>query len=128
MIFFQSNWFNYLGIKVALDSKVQYPAACNAIETLLIHKDIAKEFLSKAIPIFDSQKIELRGDSKSISFGVKLSAESQDLKYNGEYTQTIIGDNTTIREYVTIHKGTLDKKVTKIGSNCLLMSYVHGIA
>ncbi len=77
-----------LGIKVALDSKVQYPAACNAIETLLIHKDIAKEFLSKAIPIFDSQKIELRGDSKSISFGVKLSAESQD--WNTEYLDLIL--------------------------------------
>ena len=77
-----------LGIKVALDSKVQYPAACNAIETLLIHKDIAKEFLSKAIPIFDSQKIELRGDSKSISFGVKLSAESQD--WSTEYLDLIL--------------------------------------
>ena len=77
-----------LGIKVALDSKVQYPAACNAIETLLIHKDIAKEFLSKAIPIFDSQKIELRGDLKSISFGVKLSAESQD--WSTEYLDLIL--------------------------------------
>ena len=77
-----------LGIKVALDSKIQYPAACNAVETLLIHKDIAKEFLSKAIPIFDSQKIELRGDSKSISFGVKLSAESQD--WNTEYLDLIL--------------------------------------
>ena len=77
-----------LGIKVALDSKVQYPAACNAVETLLIHKDIAKEFLSKAIPIFDSQKIELRGDSKSISFGVKLSAESQD--WSTEYLDLIL--------------------------------------
>ena len=77
-----------LGIKVALDSKVQYPAACNAVETLLIHKDIAKEFLSKAIPIFDSKKIELRGDSKSISFGVKLSAESQD--WSTEYLDLIL--------------------------------------
>ena len=77
-----------LGIKVALDSKVQYSAACNAVETLLIHKDIAKEFLSKAIPIFDSQKIELRGDSKSISFGVKLSAESQD--WSTEYLDLIL--------------------------------------
>ena len=77
-----------LGIKVALDSKVQYPAACNAVETLLIHKDIAKEFLSKAIPIFDSQKIELRGDSKSISFGVTLSAESQD--WSTEYLDLIL--------------------------------------
>ena len=77
-----------LGIKVALDSKVQYSAACNAVETLLIHKDIAKEFLSKAIPIFDSQKIELRGDLKSISFGVKLSAESQD--WSTEYLDLIL--------------------------------------
>ena len=57
--------------------------------------------------------------------GAIISADSQDLKYNGEYATTVIGDNTTIREYVTIHKGTSDKKTTKIGSNCLLMSYVH---
>jgi UDP-N-acetylglucosamine acyltransferase len=57
--------------------------------------------------------------------GAIISAESQDLKYNGEYATTIIGDNTTIREYVTIHKGTADKKTTIIGKNCLLMSYVH---
>ena len=43
----------------------------------------------------------------------------------GKYAITEIGDNTTVREYVTIHKGTLDKKTTKVGSNCLLMSYVH---
>jgi len=77
-----------LGIKVALDSKIQYPAACNAVETLLIHKDIAKEFLSKAIPIFDSKKIELRGDSKSVSFGVELSADSQD--WSTEYLDLIL--------------------------------------
>ena len=77
-----------LGIKVALDSKTQYPAACNAIETLLIHKDIAKEFLSKAIPIFDSKKIELRGDAKSVSLGVKLSADSQD--WGTEYLDLIL--------------------------------------
>ena len=57
--------------------------------------------------------------------GAIISADSQDLKYNGEYATTVIGDNTTIREYVTIHKGTSDKKTTKIGNNCLLMSYVH---
>ena len=77
-----------LGIKVALDSKTQYPAACNAIETLLVHKDIAKEFLSKAIPIFDSKKIELRGDAKSVSLGVKLSADSQD--WGTEYLDLIL--------------------------------------
>ena len=67
-----------LGIKVALDSKIQYPAACNAIETLLIHKGIAKEFLMKAIPVFESNNVELRGDAKSASFGVQISADSKD--------------------------------------------------
>ena len=65
------------------------------------------------------------GNNCKIFPGAIISAESQDLKYNGEYAITEIGDNTTIREYVTIHKGTLDKKTTKVGSNCLLMSYVH---
>jgi len=65
------------------------------------------------------------GNNCKIYPGAIISAESQDLKYNGEYAVTEIGDNTTIREYVTIHKGTADKKTTKIGSNCLLMSYVH---
>ena len=57
--------------------------------------------------------------------GAIISAESQDLKYRGEYATTVIGDNTTVREYVTIHKGTADQKTTIIGKNCLLMSYVH---
>ena len=65
------------------------------------------------------------GNNCKIFPGAIISAESQDLKYNGEYAITEIGDYTTIREYVTIHKGTLDKKITKVGSNCLLMSYVH---
>ena len=65
------------------------------------------------------------GKNCKIFLGAIISAESQDLKYNGEYATTVIGDNTTIREYVTIHKGTSDKKTTIIGKNCLLMSYVH---
>ena len=65
------------------------------------------------------------GNNCKIFPGAVVSAESQDLKYKGEYAVTEIGENTTIREYVTIHKGTSDKKTTKVGSNCLLMSYVH---
>ena len=50
----------------------------------------------------------------------------QDLKYEGEKSQIIIGDNNKIREYVTIHPGTKsDKMVTKIGDNCLLMVSSH---
>ena len=50
----------------------------------------------------------------------------QDLKFAGEQSQLIIGDNNTIREHVTIHLGTKDGgMVTKIGNNCLLMVGVH---
>src|SRR5688572_6556507 len=50
----------------------------------------------------------------------------QDLKYQGEKSQIIIGDNNQIREYATIHLGTeKGGMVTKIGNNCLLMVSIH---
>ncbi len=49
----------------------------------------------------------------------------QDLKFIGEETTAEIGDGTTIREYVTINRGTKDKWKTVIGNNCLLMAYAH---
>ena len=57
--------------------------------------------------------------------GAVISAIPQDLKFQGEESTVEIGDNTTIRECVTINRGTIDKKVTKIGDSCLLMAYVH---
>lgn len=57
--------------------------------------------------------------------GAVISAIPQDLKFDGEETTVEIGDNTVIREYVTIHKGTSDKWKTSVGSNCLIMTYVH---
>ena len=48
-----------MALSVALDSKIQYPAACNAIETLLLHKDIASLFLKKAIPLFNDNNVKL---------------------------------------------------------------------
>ena len=47
------------------------------------------------------------------------------MKFAGEKTETFIGDNTVIRESVTISRGTVDKHKTVIGKNCLLMAYVH---
>jgi len=65
------------------------------------------------------------GKNCKIFPGAVISAVPQDLKFHGEYTTTEIGDNTSIRECVTIHRGTDDRQKTKIGSNCLLMCYVH---
>ena len=55
-----------------------------------------------------------------------IGTDPQDLKYEGEKSQIIIGDNNKIREYVTIHPGTKgDNMITKIGDNCLFMVAVH---
>ena len=49
----------------------------------------------------------------------------QDKKYEGEKTSLSIGNNTIIREFCTLNRGTKENKITKIGSDCLLMAYVH---
>lgn len=54
-----------------------------------------------------------------------VGAEPQDLKFKGEQSYTVIGDRTTIREGATIHRATGDGNETRVGSDCLLMAYVH---
>ncbi|MGV7106053.1 acyl-ACP--UDP-N-acetylglucosamine O-acyltransferase [Flavobacterium sp. U410] len=65
------------------------------------------------------------GKNCNIFPGAVISAPPQDLKYQGEETIVEIGDNTTIRECVTINRGTTDRMKTKIGKNCLIMAYCH---
>ncbi len=65
------------------------------------------------------------GKNCTIFPGAIVGGKPQDLKYKGEETYTEIGENTVIREYVTIHRGTDDRWKTVIGNNCLIMAYVH---
>ncbi|MDQ3393847.1 MAG: acyl-ACP--UDP-N-acetylglucosamine O-acyltransferase, partial [Bacteroidota bacterium] len=66
------------------------------------------------------------GKNCKIFPGAVISAPPQDLKYKGEASTVSVGDNTIIRECVTLNRGTaLDKGTTAIGENCLLMAYVH---
>jgi len=65
------------------------------------------------------------GKNVKIFPGAVISGDPQDLKFQGEYTTTEIGDNTIIREYVTINKGTKANEKTVIGKECMIMSYVH---
>jgi UDP-N-acetylglucosamine acyltransferase len=65
------------------------------------------------------------GKNVKVYPGASVSSIPQDLKFAGEQTETFIGDNTVIRECVTISRGTQDKFKTVIGKNCLLMAYVH---
>ncbi len=74
------------------------------------------------VTIMDGARI---GKNCKIFPGSVISAEPQDLKYKGEETHVIIGDNTVIRECVTINKGTEALGYTQVGSNCLIMATVH---
>lgn len=74
------------------------------------------------VTIMDGARI---GKNVTIYPGAVISGAPQDLKFRGEKTVAIIGDNTSIRECVTIHRGTASKGKTVVGSNCLIMAYCH---
>ena len=65
------------------------------------------------------------GKNCNIFPGAVIGAIPQDLKLRGEETTAIIGDNTTIRECVTVNRGTAAKGKTIVGNNCLIMAYSH---
>lgn len=72
--------------------------------------------------IMDGARI---GKNVKVFPGAVISGIPQDLKFQGENTLTFIGDNTTLRECVTVSRGTTDKMKTVVGKNCMLMAYVH---
>jgi len=77
-----------MALSVALDSKIQYPAACNAIETLLVHKDIAPVFLKRAIHLFNSNDVKLIGDKRSVELGIQFEASLED--WQTEYLDLVL--------------------------------------
>ena len=74
------------------------------------------------VTIMENVKI---GKNCKIFPGTVIGAVPQDLKFEGEDTQVIIGDGTTLRECVTINRGTKALGYTKIGNNCLIMATSH---
>ncbi len=65
------------------------------------------------------------GDDSRICKGAVLGTDPQDLKYAGEPTILEVGSRTTIREYATLNRGTIDEGTTRVGDDCLIMAYAH---
>jgi UDP-N-acetylglucosamine acyltransferase len=100
------------------DNVVIEPFAC-------IHKNVIIEegtWVGSHVTIMEGARI---GKNCKIFPGATISSIPQDLKFAGEDTTVEIGDNTVIREYVTINRGTVEHYRTTIGKNSLLMAYVH---
>ena len=90
-----------------------------------IEKNVVIEegtWLGPHVNIMEGARI---GKNCRIFPGAVIAAIPQDLKFDGEETLVKIGDNTTIREYATINRGTKANNETLIGKNCLLMAYCH---
>ena len=79
-------------------------------------------WIGNNVTIYSGARI---GDNVKVFPGAVISSVPQDLKFDGEETLVEIGEGTTIRECVTISRGTKDKFKTTIGKNCLLMAYSH---
>ena len=91
----------------------------------VIHHDVEigeGTWIGSNVTIMEGARI---GKNCRIFPGAVIAAVPQDLKFNGEKTYVEVGDNTIIREFVTIHRGTTDRLKTRVGSNCLIMAYSH---
>lgn len=76
-------------ISITVDSKIQYPAACNAMETLLIHSSIAGEFLPQIAAALTAQNVELRGDERSLQILPNIVAATEE-DWRTEYSDLIL--------------------------------------
>lgn len=74
------------------------------------------------VTIFPGARI---GDNVRIFPGAVVSGIPQDLKFRGEKTYAYVGNGTTLRECVTVNRGTASKGETRVGENCLIMAYTH---
>jgi UDP-N-acetylglucosamine acyltransferase len=91
----------------------------------VIHQDVEigdGTWIGSNVTIMEGARI---GKNCRIFPGAVIAAIPQDLKFQGEYSTVSIGDNTTIREYVTVNRGTKVREKTVVGKNCLVMAYCH---
>ncbi len=78
-----------MAVNICYDAKVQYPAVCNAMETLLVHKDVASEFLPVMARRYEEAKVELRGDPETKKFLPNIK-DATDEDWSTEYNDLIL--------------------------------------
>ncbi|MBE9095604.1 glutamate-5-semialdehyde dehydrogenase [Tychonema sp. LEGE 07203] len=76
-------------VEIAVDAKTQYPAACNAIETMLVHREIAPIFLPAVAQALQQKKVELRGDEPTRRILANI-AEATEIDWSTEYSDLIL--------------------------------------
>jgi UDP-N-acetylglucosamine acyltransferase len=90
-----------------------------------VHADVIigdGTWIGPNVVVMDGARI---GKNCRIHPGAIISGIPQDLKFAGEYSTAEIGDNTSIREFATVHRGTNARGKTVVGDNCLIMAYAH---
>ena len=105
------------------DAKISSSVVVDPFVTIDKNVEIGEgTWIGSNVTIMEGVRI---GKNCKIFPGAVIGAIPQDLKFKGEETLAIIGDNTTLREYVTVNRGTAAKGKTVVGDNCLLMAYCH---
>ncbi len=91
----------------------------------IIHDDVEigdNTYIGPHVVVYDGARI---GSGVKLYQGASVAHVPQDLKFGKEKTYLYIGDNTTVHEHVTLHRGTLETGESRIGKNVLLMAYAH---
>ncbi len=105
------------------EAKIHESVVVESFVTIQKNVEIGEgTWIGPNVTIMEGSRI---GKNCKIFPGTVVGAIPQDLKFRGEETLAVIGDNTTLREYVTINRGTVAKGKTIVGNNCLLMAYCH---
>lgn len=110
---------NYIHPNAKIGKNVTISPFASIYENVEIGDDT---WIGPNVTVFPNAKI---GKNCKLFPGAVIAAVPQDLKFKGEDSIVEIGDNTSIRECVTVNRGTVDKMKTVVGSNCLIMAYTH---
>jgi UDP-N-acetylglucosamine acyltransferase len=105
------------------NAKIANNVVIDPFVTIAKNVEIGKgTWIGSNVTIMEGARI---GENCRIFPGAVISGIPQDLKFEGEKSLAIIGNNTTVRECATINRGTLITGKTEVGENCLIMAYSH---